>query len=255
MSHTEAMDQVAYLKEHNIISADMLAMTYEIMLYSNDAHLGNVITFDFHQTNAGLIRAHLDVQIFQPLNNGSSNAESFLRIGVEGAFFIALLFSLGGMLLTCRAKCRSLFSYKLNEFNMKDFVGLFTLASGTAIMVISGNLLYGAEYHYQERFNVPPKNYDEYVHWVNNAALLASFRMALGVFVVGQMLNLLVVAQSILPSLGILFRTIEKSMADIFVFTTITLLIFAVFVVIVFVSFGEHNYNFASIGRSMLACF
>ena len=44
-------------------------------------------------------------------------------------------------------------------------------------------------------------------------------------------------------------------MSDIFIFTTITFLIFSVFVVIVFVSFGEHNYSFSSTGRSILACF
>lgn len=79
--------------------------------------------------------------------------------------------------------------------------------------------------------------------------------MALGIFVVVQMYNLLLVASTFLPSLGILFRTIEKSMADIFVFTTITSLLFAVFVVIVHISFGEHNYTFSSIARAELACF
>ena len=69
------------------------------------------------------------------------------------------------------------------------------------------------------------------------------------------MLNLLLIASDVLPSLGILFRTIEKSMADIFVFTTICLLMFAVFVVIMHVSFGEHNYQFSSVSMSMVACF
>jgi len=54
-----------------------------------------------------------------------------------------------------------------------------------------------------------------------------------------QMINLLLTVSVILPSLGILFRTIEKSMNDMFVFTTITLLIFLVFVITVNVSFGE----------------
>ena len=69
------------------------------------------------------------------------------------------------------------------------------------------------------------------------------------------MLSLLLIASDILPSLGILFRTIEKSMNDIFVFSTICLLMFSVFVVITFVSFGEHNYQFSSISLAMVACF
>ena len=91
-------------------------------------------------------------------------------------------------------KCRSLFSYKLNEFNLQDFVSLFTISTGLAILVLGGTLLYGSEYSYSENFHLPVENYAEYLRWKDNAALLASFRMALGVFVVGQMLNLLVVA-------------------------------------------------------------
>ena len=71
--------------------------------------------------------------------------------------------------------------------------------------------------------------------------------MLLGFFVIVQMINLLLIASGFLPSLGILFRTIEKSMKDIFVFTTISMLIFCIFVIVVYVSFGEHNYQFSTI--------
>ena len=79
--------------------------------------------------------------------------------------------------------------------------------------------------------------------------------MLLGFFVIVQMINLLLIASGFLPSLGILFRTIEKSMKDIFVFTTISMLIFCIFVIVVYVSFGEHNYQFSTISTSFLACF
>ena len=42
------MAQVQYLRDEGIVGDNMLAMQYEIMLYSNDARLGNLITFDFH---------------------------------------------------------------------------------------------------------------------------------------------------------------------------------------------------------------
>jgi len=70
-----------------------------------------------------------------------------------------------------------------------------------------------------------------------------------------QMINLLLTASVILPSLGILFRTIEKSMNDMFVFTTITLLIFFVFVITVYISFGEVVYQFSSVTEAFLTCF
>ena len=69
------------------------------------------------------------------------------------------------------------------------------------------------------------------------------------------MYNLLLIASTILPSLGILFRTIEKSMADIFVFTSISVLLLIVFILIVFISFGEHNYTFSRMNEATVACF
>ena len=39
------MEQYNYLKDNNIVGENMLAMNFELMLYSNDARIGNVITF------------------------------------------------------------------------------------------------------------------------------------------------------------------------------------------------------------------
>ena len=77
----------------------------------------------------------------------------------------------------------------------------------------------------------------------------------LGSFIMMQMINLLLTASVILPSLGILFRTIERSMADMFVFTMITLLIYLVFVITVYISFGEQVYQFSSLTEALLSCF
>lgn len=82
-------------------------------------------------------------------------------------------------------------------------------------------------------------DYENYKKWVEVAELQESFRAMLGSFIMMQMINLLLTASVILPSLGILFRTIERSMADMFVFTMITLLIYIVFVITVYISFGE----------------
>ena len=152
-------------------------------------------------------------------------------------------------------KCRSLFNYKLNEFALNDLINFATIIDGIAILVTGGYLHYSAEYNYNENFHIPPINYDEYMRWVENSEYLLVLRNEIGIFVIIQMLNLLLIASDILPSLGILFRTIEKSMADIFVFSTICLLMFSVFVVIVYVSFGEHNYQFSEISMAMVACF
>lgn len=79
--------------------------------------------------------------------------------------------------------------------------------------------------------------------------------MELGIFVIVQMLNLLLVASSYLPSLGILFRTIEKSLNDMFVFTTIVFIIFLVFVVMTHIIFGTKTYAFSNLNVSMVTCF
>ena len=39
------MTQYNYLKDNGIVGENMLAMDFEIMLYSNDARIGNVVTF------------------------------------------------------------------------------------------------------------------------------------------------------------------------------------------------------------------
>ena len=44
-THEEVMTQYNYLKDNDIVGENMLAMDFEIMLYSNDARIGNVVTF------------------------------------------------------------------------------------------------------------------------------------------------------------------------------------------------------------------
>ena len=39
------MVQYNYLKDNNVVNEHMLAMDFEMMLYSNDARIGNVVTF------------------------------------------------------------------------------------------------------------------------------------------------------------------------------------------------------------------
>lgn len=94
---------------------------------------------------------------------------------------------------------------------------------------------------------MPLKDVDAYMRWVENAELYATFRIELGIFVVLQMINLLLVASAFVPSLGILFQTINKSLPDILTFTTICVMFFCVFVVISYISFGEQVYGFKSI--------
>ena len=84
---------------------------------------------------------------------------------------------------------------------------------------------------------------------------MSDFRGFFGSFIMMQMINLLLTASVILPSLGILFKTIERSINDMFVFTMITLSIFIVFVIAVYVSFGEQIYQFHSLAEAFLSCF
>lgn len=63
------------------------------------------------------------------------------------------------------------------------------------------------------------------------------------------------VASAFFPSLGILFQTINKSMTDIITFTAIYTLFFAVFIVITFISFGEHVFGFSSITLSAMTVY
>ena len=69
------------------------------------------------------------------------------------------------------------------------------------------------------------------------------------------MLALLLSLSAKLPSLGILFNTIEKSLGDVLVFTTIFLLIFYVFVVLCHVSFGYQAFAFHDRAISIITCF
>jgi len=116
-------------------------------------------------------------------------------------------------------------------------------------------LFWSPEYNYLDKFHIPIDSYDDYLTWVKCAQMKESFRAMLGSFIMMQMINLLLTASVILPSLGILFRTIERSMADMFVFTTITLLIYVVFVITVYISFGEQVYQFSSLAEAFLSCF
>ena len=58
MSKEEAIENYCFLKREDIIGENMLALEYEMMLYSHDARIGNIFTYEIHQTNAGLLRAH-----------------------------------------------------------------------------------------------------------------------------------------------------------------------------------------------------
>ena len=59
-----------------------------------------------------------------------------------------------------------------------------TIADGIAILITAGILLYGPEYNYEQYFNLPPKSYDDYMRWVDNAEMLLVLRMEMGVFVI-----------------------------------------------------------------------
>ena len=85
--------------------------------------------------------------------------------------------------------------------------------------------------------------------------MLFAFRIEIGVFCILEMINLLLSASMILPSMGILFRTIERSLSDVFVFSTICLLIFVLFVIIFHLSFGEQDYFYSTIPNSFVTCF
>ena len=113
------------------------------------------------------------------------------------------------------------------------------LLIGIIILTNGGILFWSPSYDYNQHFKLPIEKYEDFTIWVENANLIESFRSYMGSFIMMQMINLLLTASVILPSLGILFRTIEKSMNDMFVFSTITLLIYFVFVITVYVSFGE----------------
>jgi len=69
------------------------------------------------------------------------------------------------------------------------------------------------------------------------------------------MLNLLLVASSFIPSLGIVFLTMKKSLADIVAFTSICWLFYFVFVVINYISFGEKTYGFSTFLNSFITVF
>ena len=77
----------------------------------------------------------------------------------------------------------------------------------------------------------------------------------MGVFIMSQMLNVLYTASNTLPSLGILFTTIEKSLADMIYFTAVTSLFFLVFVNIYYISFGELNFSYSTLASSFLSNF
>jgi len=128
------------------------------------------------------------------------------------------------------------------------------LIDGIAILVTNGILAWGEDFSY-ENWSLPLASYDDYVLWVENADLQFILRVEVGVFCIIEMINILLSASAILPSLGILFRTIERSLGDVFVFTTITSLIFFVFVIIFHISFGEQNYFYSTVPNAFLTCF
>ena len=61
IKYIDAVERFDYLKDNEIVGPDLLTMTYELMLYSHDARIGNVIIFDIYQTNAGILKTNLDV--------------------------------------------------------------------------------------------------------------------------------------------------------------------------------------------------
>ena len=69
------------------------------------------------------------------------------------------------------------------------------------------------------------------------------------------MINLLLIASSFVPSLGIVFRTIDKSMPDVITFSSICWLLYSVFVLIVYISFGDKTYVFSTISNSFITVF
>ncbi len=141
--------------------------------------------------------------------------------------------------MNLRGKCRQLCVYRLNEFNLNDMVGYAVICNGIAILITGGILMWSEEFSFATQRILPFEDYSVFERWVWNADLLVIFRMELGVLCIIQMYNILLSASMILPSLGILLTTIERSLSDIFIFSTICMLIFSIFVVIFHLSFGE----------------
>lgn len=71
-----------------------------------------------------------------------------IRIIIETSFFIAILLGLFFTVVRVQSKFRLLCNYKLNEFLLADFVGIFTNINGLYILVLGGQLLYGADFDY-----------------------------------------------------------------------------------------------------------
>ena len=169
---------------------------------------------------------------------------SYLRLSIEIVFAVDMIFTFYKMISNLRLKCTQIIKYRLNEFDLADFAVLVQLLVGIALLATGGILLYSPAYNYEANFHLPTTEYANYIVWIKNAELARIFRIELGIFVIIQMLNLLLVASSFIPSLGIVFLTIKKSLADIATFTSICWLFYFVFVVINFVSFGEKTHGF-----------
>lgn len=134
-------------------------------------------------------------------------------------------------------------------------VGYAVICNGIAILITGGVLMWSEEFSFDMHWILPFKDYSVFERWVWNADLLVIFRMEVGVFCIIQMYNILLSASMILPSLGILFHTIERSLSDIFIFSTICMLIFSIFVVIFHLSFGEQNYFYSTVPNALVTCF
>jgi len=104
--------------------------------------------------------------IFKPKNNGFSEKLAYLRLSIEIAFMIAMVFTLYNMISTFRLKCIQIITYRLNEFDLADLAVLVQFIDGVALLATGGILLYSPAYNYEANFFLPTTNYENYVLWI-----------------------------------------------------------------------------------------
>ena len=254
---TEEQTKELYTELFNrhIIGPDMLTMRVEALTYSHDASIGNLIRLDITQSNSGQYYSEVSYLNFAPTHNGSATEQRWIRASMQITFLVCVCMQLWNVLQTFRAKGRQLMNYRVNEFDFTDAAQVGLVINGIIILFSGGMLLYGSDYDYEAQFRLPLSSYDQFDLWVQNCELVKSFRLWVAIFVVNQMINLLLIASTFLPNLGIVFLTLKASIADMITFSTICWLLFSVFTTICFVSFGEHSVRFNTLMNSYITVF
>lgn len=209
------------------------------MFYNPTINQAQLYVYRFFSTNNGVLHSTRDVQIVMPESYSLTTMMGQEKLLFITTFAILILASIVTQLVMMRSKIRSAIMYRVNQFSLSDFVMIVQQAVGLVIICYFYYLFFTVE-HYGT-FSVPFPDESAFQVWSNWAFQFKLFTYFLVVEAPISLIALLLILSKSLPSLGILFETLQRAKTDLFYFSVVAFTCLLMMAVSCNSIFGEHS--------------